>query len=105
MTKPGSSELKWDEGKLKYGLVLPEFLQEMAEILTKGEVNHPKIEGQPSWQFVDQERYLDALLRHVQAARMGELNDKEMGTNHWGHVAVNAMFLYWFSVRNSVRRD
>jgi len=90
---------KWDKGKLKYSLVIPEFLELMAEILTKGEINHPKEpDGTPSWQLVDRVAYEDALFRHLQARRKGEKIDPDpnMPTSHWGNIAVNAMFLYWF---------
>ena len=92
---------KWDQGKLKYDLILVGFLELMAEILTKGEINHPKEpDGTPSWQLVEPERYVNALFRHLQEYRKdpGSL-DKEMGTHHMGHVAVNAMFLWWFGTR------
>ncbi len=46
---------KWDSGKLKYSLILPEFLEEMAKVLTMGEVNHPpEADGSPSWQLVEE---------------------------------------------------
>lgn len=96
-------KLKWDEGKLKFRLILPEFEEVMAEILTKGEINHPAVDGQPSWQHVEPEAYIDALKRHVNKAQRGEKYDPDMNTNHWAHVAVNAMFLYWFSeVENDI---
>ncbi len=89
-------DLKWDDGKLKFGLILPGFEKLMAEILTKGEINHPKIDGTPSWQHVEPEAYLDAIKRHINSRQSGEVLDDDMKTNHWGHVAVNAMFLWWF---------
>jgi len=98
-------DLKWDKGKAKYHLILSDFLHEMAVILTKGEVNHPKYCGQPSWQGVEPEAYLDAMYRHIHEYRMepGSL-DEEMGTDHMTHVAVNAMFLWWFSSRGTVEK-
>ena len=94
---------KWDAGKTEYSLVLPEFLELMAEILTKGKQNHPPDpDGTPSWQSVEPEAFMDAILRHIQARRMGEMYDHDMdlisgkACSHWGNVAVNAMFLWWF---------
>lgn len=94
---PNREDLKWDKGKAKYHLILSDFLNEMAVILTKGEVNHPKIDGKPSWQNVEPDAYLDAMYRHIHAYRQesGSLDD-DMGTDHMAHVAVNAMFLYFF---------
>ena len=91
------ADLKWDKGKAKYSLILSDFLNEMAVILTKGEINHPKINGIPSWQHVEPARYIDAMYRHICKYRNdpGSL-DSEMGTDHMAHVAVNAMFLWWF---------
>ena len=89
---------KWDQGKLKYNLILPGFLEQMAEILTKGEVNHPRDpDGTPSWQAVEPEAYVNSLMRHLEDYRKGKLVDKEMLTHAMGHVAVNAMFLWWFT--------
>jgi len=89
---------KWDSGKLKYSLILPEFLEEMAKVLTLGEINHPpEADGSPSWQQVKEERYIDAMIRHLQAYRMGGRLDEDMGTHHMSHVAVNAMFICWLS--------
>jgi len=91
---------KWDDGKLKYSLILPGFLELMAEILTRGEINHPcEPDGTPSWQLVEPEAYEDALFRHFQAYRKGEIIDTDptMPTDHMGNIAVNAMFLWWFN--------
>lgn len=94
------AQRKWDAGKLKYSLVLPGFLELIAEILTKGEINHPKeSDGTPSWQLVEPIAYQDALERHLIEYKKGSLIDGEMGTDHMGHVAVNAMFLWWFNQR------
>lgn len=97
------ADRKWDNGKIKYRLVLPEFLELMAKILTEGEKNHPcEPNGQPSWQLVEPEAYEDALFRHFQAYRKGEMHDKDMKfdnepCDHMGNIAVNAMFLWWFN--------
>jgi len=89
---------KWNKGKLKYSLILVGFLRLMADILTKGEANHPRVDGAPSWQRVPRVEYEDAMMRHIEAYRYDNNSlDKEMNTHHLGHVAVNAMFLWWFS--------
>jgi hypothetical protein len=91
---------KWDDGKLKYSLILPGFLELMAEILTRGEINHPcEPDGTPSWQLVEPKAYEDALFRHFQAYRKGEVidTDPNMPTDHMGNIAVDAMFLWWFN--------
>jgi hypothetical protein len=91
-------DLKWDKGKLKYSLILAGFLKGMADVLTKGEVNHPKVKNQPSWQLVEPTAYENALFRHLQEYREDSRSlDKDMNTSHMFHIAVNAMFLWWFS--------
>jgi len=97
--KPKRGDLKWDTGKLDYTLLEPLFLQEMAKIMTLGEKNHPKVGGEPSWRLVEAEAYLKALLRHIQAYRLGERVDQEMGTKHLAHAAVNAMFVMYFDMK------
>jgi hypothetical protein len=89
------NDLKWDNGKLKFSLILPEFEKLMAEILTKGEINHPRVAGEPSWQQVEPEAYINAMKRHISSFQLGESTDSDMNTHHMGHVAINAMFLYW----------
>jgi len=96
--KPKRGDLKWDTGKLDYTLLEPLFLKELATIMTLGEKNHPKVDGEPSWRLVEPEAYLKALLRHIQAYRLGEQIDQEMGTRHLAHVAVNAMFVIYFDM-------
>jgi hypothetical protein len=92
------NDRKWDNGKLKYSLILPEFLEEMAKVLTLGELNHPpEADGSPSWQHVGEERYVDVMIRHLQSYRMGGRFDEDMGTHEMAHLAVNAMFIWWLS--------
>ena len=87
------SELKYDQGKPRYSLVPPHALEAVAQVLTFGA---EKYEAN-SWQNIeDQDRYLDALIRHVEALRKGETHDDESGLQHMAHVAVNAMFLFEF---------
>ncbi len=86
---------KFDEGKLKYSLIDTLFQELIADILTKGEVNHPAVQNKPSWQQVEPEAYYNAMMRHIQEYRKDpSAIDADMSTHHMGHVAVNAMFLY-----------
>ncbi|MGD2065876.1 MAG: DUF5664 domain-containing protein [Candidatus Bathyarchaeota archaeon] len=84
-------QLKHDHGKPRYSLVPPLALEGVAKVLTFGA---EKYEAN-SWQMVeDHSRYMDALIRHLEAVRKGETHDAESGMHHMAHVAVNAMFLY-----------
>ena len=97
-------DAKWDKGKLQYSLILWDFLKLLATILTKGKANHPPLgDGTESWKTVEPEAYLDAMFRHIEAWRSGELDDKDMKTHHMGHIAINAMFLWWMDTYNGSR--
>lgn len=85
---------KDDSGKDRFDLLLPEFEQAVAKVLTMGAAKYEP----NSWQHVEdaENRYYAALRRHLNAWRQGEKTDKESGLNHLAHVACNAMFLLWF---------
>ena len=87
---------KDDSGKLRYSLIPHNAMKALAEVLTfaveeKGYIPH-------SWRTVPnrEERYTDALMRHVEAYRSGEFIDPESGIHHMGHVLANASFLLEF---------
>lgn len=85
---------KYDVGKLQYGLIEPEFLEGIAEVLTSGAVKY----SPGNWKKVANgpDRYYDALMRHLLAWKKGELLDPESGKPHLAHVACNVMFLSYF---------
>ena len=90
--------VKFDGDKTQYSLVPPYALEAVADNLTAG---LKKYSGRNNWKLVPnaQERYLDALYRHLEAHRRGEIYDQESsveGTTHLSAVAVNAMFLLEF---------
>ena len=97
---------KYDKDKLMCNLLEPEFLEEMTKVLTLGAKKY----APDNWKGLDPERLLAALYRHLLASHKGELIDKESGLSHMAHIAVNAMFLYWFENHNftqhwSYRKD
>lgn len=83
--------LKLDAGKLRYDLIPAEQMEQIADIFTFGAEKY----APNSWQGIEdaQNRYYAALMRHLQAWRMGEIVDSESGRPHLAHVMVNAMFL------------
>jgi hypothetical protein len=85
---------KFDDGKARFDLVMPEFELEMALILTEG----AKVHGEGSWKTIDKpiSRYTAALKRHTNAMARGEILDPSTGRTHASHIAVNAMFLHHF---------
>lgn len=85
---------KYDKGKPQFSLLIPEFLEEMANILTYGAEKY----GRENWKLVEPTtRYVDARLRHALASdREQELAiDPDHGMSHEAAVAVNSMFIWW----------
>lgn len=85
---------KFDHGKLRYGLIPPETLEELAGVLTYGANKY----APNNWQNVEpfKERYTDALYRHIEAWRAGESVDEESGLSHLAHAMCNVVFLIWW---------
>jgi len=90
-----SSEVKKDEGKLRYDLIPYKSLDAIVEVLTLGNIKYPKPEQ--NWlvnsTIDDIKRYEAAIGRHFSKAMQGEEIDSEMGTDHFANIAVNCMFI------------
>lgn len=89
---------KYDQDKLQYSLIPPYALEQIAKNLTVG---LKKYKERNNWKKVEgaEQRYLDALYRHLEAHRRGELHDTDSSVPdmlHMAAVAVNAMFLLEF---------
>jgi len=86
--------LKHDKDKLRYSLVPPEAIKALAEVLTYGA---KKYEAN-NWQKIEnaEERYIDALYRHLEAYRAGYAIDEESHLHHLDHAITNLAFLIWF---------
>lgn len=95
---PTSGDLKYDAGKLRYSLIPPEVTLALAEVLTFGARKY----APNSWQTIPNapERYLDALIRHLEAHRSGELYDPESNLPHVYHLLCNAAFLTYFTAKD-----
>ena len=91
--------MKFDTGKLRYSLIPPETTTALAEVLTFGAAKY----APNNWQLVEngQERYLDALYRHLEAYRSGEYLDPESGLPHLNHVLCNAAFLQYITQKEN----
>jgi hypothetical protein len=86
--------LKFDGGKPRWSLLMqgmPHALAGVATVLTFGAKKY----AAHSWRSVEnnQERYRDALYRHLNALEAGETHDSESGLPHWSHICCNALFL------------
>ncbi len=84
---------KYDQGKPRFDLIVPEFTYTLASIMAMGAEKYDA----NNWQQVDdfEARYTAALHRHVNAWQQGEQNDEESGRHHLAHAACNLMFLFW----------
>lgn len=89
--------IKYDSGKLRYGLIPPEAMLALAKVLTYGSKKYTD----NSWQNLPdfEQRYTDALMRHLEAHRSGQVidsvEDGGSGLPHMWHVLCNAAFLVW----------
>lgn len=85
---------KDDEGKLRWSLLPWRALAKVVEVLEYGAGKYRA----HAWAEVEsaEDRYKEALLRHVAAYASGELVDPESGKSHLAHVACNALFLLHF---------
>lgn len=88
------TNLKFDENKIRYSLVPPLGIQQIASIMTFGAEKYLP----HSWQNVEngQERYLDGLMRHVEAFRLGEDLDDDTKMHHLAHAGCCLFFIMHF---------
>lgn len=96
---------KYDQDKLQYTLIPPHALAEVARNLTIG---LKKYKERDNWKKVPnaEQRYLDALYRHAEAHRRGEIYDPDSSVPDMPHlaaVAVNAMFLLEFMLNPDLK--
>lgn len=87
--------LKYDTGKLQFSLIPPQTTTALAEVLTFGALKY----APNNWQLVEngEQRYLDALYRHLNAYRLGEDVDPESGLHHLAHALTNVAFLHYLA--------
>jgi len=81
---------KEDKGKLRYDLIPPNALMEVAGVLTHGAQKY----GAENWRKVPncRRRYYSAVMRHLEAWRLGEEID-ESGYAHIAHAITSLMFI------------
>lgn len=92
-----STGIKYDQGKIRYDLVPPECIRELASILTFGAAKY----GENSWQNLEDfdKRYYAALMRHLEAWRAGQPDDVESGQPHLSHAFACMAFLLFNHLR------
>jgi len=103
MNKTNKTDLKFDSGKLKSSLVPTIAIKALADVMTFGAEKYEE----DSWKNLDnaQQRYTDALYRHLEAWRGGEKFDRESGRPHLWHVITNVAFLLWFEDDAEAKKD
>lgn len=88
--------VKADQGKARYDLIPPEYLQGCAEILTFGAEKY----APRNWELgMDWGRVYGALQRHLWAWWGGQDNDPETGKSHLWHAACCLAFLMAYEQR------
>lgn len=88
--KPEDKGLRFNEGKIRYDLLEPFAMEQLAKVFTTGATKyatHNWLKGM-AWS-----KCLASLKRHIAAFEKGEDIDKESGNYHMAHAAWNAMAL------------
>lgn len=89
---PLEKGLKYDDGKPRMELLDPDYLMEVARVLTFGATKY----SAHNWRGgISISRLLGALLRHTMALVRGEDLDPETGLSHTAHAGCCLMFLFW----------
>lgn len=82
---------KFDQGKPRFSLVPNQAMSEVVDVLTFGASKY----GDHNWKQIPglQNRYYDALQRHLSAFRDGHTLDDESGKHHLAHAACCVLFM------------
>lgn len=86
----GGEFMKFDQGKPRYDLIPPAFIESVANVLTFGA---NKYEPNGWRKCEDLGRYEAAMMRHFEAYRKGEKLDSETGLPHIAHAITNLLFI------------
>lgn len=83
---------KFNAGKIRYSLVDASALRLLVEVLEHGAKKY----APDNWKRVADDWltvYGDAMMRHYEARRAGEVLDADSGLRHTGHMLCCAMFI------------
>lgn len=122
--------LRYNEGKPQWSLVDFDSLEPLVRVLEYGAHKYSIFEskdgklikgadisieeakdlelissGKDNWKlgFSDKLKILESLFRHLKDLMKGELNDKESGLPHIGHILANAMFFSYHTKQNEIK--
>ena len=89
--------------KLRYDLIPPEIIEQLARIYTYGVRKY----GENTWQDVPdgKNRYYSALWRHLQDYRKGENVDPDSKELHLSHALWNLGTLVWLELEKQVKEN
>lgn len=85
--------IKKDDDKRQWSLLPLQEIEDVIDVLQFGAKKY----SADNWKLVENmdDRYYDALMRHIAAYRSGEEVDPESGLNHLAHAACNVLFMLW----------
>ena len=82
--------MKFDTDKIRYDLIPPRSIEMLAEVITFGAKKYKP----NNWRkCTDLTRYEGALMRHIQAWRLGEDLDSDSGFRHLAHAMTNLSYI------------
>lgn len=82
--------LRYNDGKPKWSLVDFNSLEDMVRVLEMGAKKYSTFNWQKGMPVSE---VIESMLRHTFSLLSGEINDKESGLPHIGHIQCNAMFI------------
>ena len=92
-----SPAVKHDAGKLRFDLIPPDPLKQVAAVYTFGAKEY----GPRNWEKgLEWGRAYAAVMRHMWAFWAGEDNDPESGLSHLAHAAWGCFALMYYSVHH-----
>lgn len=90
MKDEGGSGVKFDQGKIRYDLIAPKPLDELARVYTYGTIKYNDNNWRGGFKWG---RVFGAIMRHCWAWMRGETYDEESGLHHLAHAAWNCFTL------------
>jgi len=92
---------KMDGDKPQYGLLPPDSLRAVAEVMTSGAKKY----SANNWVNLEISRVLDALERHINAFKAGEEFAEDSGQHHLAHAIANTMMAYHIIMNKPAQDD
>jgi hypothetical protein len=91
-----TGSLRYNKDKYKMSTIPPQFLEGLAEVLTKGEQKYGRYNfAKGNYVTVP----YDSAMRHINAFMKGQTNDTESGSHHLFHAAVNLMMMWLYQTK------